>query len=198
MPHYSRGLDTYNTILHHSLELFSQKGYDATSVADICHSAQVSKGAFYHHFPSKQDLFLALMSTWLQQLDNLFKTAGDSAANVPAALEGMAQYTGTIFAELKRGFPILLEFWRQASREPQIWEQAVAPYRRYLEFFSKLFRSGIDDGAFTEDLDPDLAAQILMAVVMGLLLQASFDPDGADWQDTTFSGIKLFLKGIRR
>jgi len=34
--------------------------------------------------------------------------------------------------------------------------------------------------------------------VMGLLLQASFDPDGADWQDTTFSGIKLFLKGIRR
>lgn len=198
MSHYSRGVDTYNTILQHSLVLFSQKGYDATSVADICTSAQVSKGAFYHHFPSKQDLFLALMTTWLGQLESLLKNAGDSAVDVPAALEDMAQYTGALFAELKRGFPIILEFWRQAAREPKIWEQAVAPYRSYLQFFKELFRSGIDDGAFTEDLDSDLAAHILMAVVMGLLLQASFDPDGADWQDTTFYGIKLLLESIRR
>jgi hypothetical protein len=37
-----------------------------------------------------------------------------------------------------------------------------------------------------------------MAVAMGLLLQASFDPDGADWQEVTRSGIKMILSGLRR
>lgn len=68
----------------------------------------------------------------------------------------------------------------------------------FFKFFSKLFQSGIDDGVFSEDLNPELAAHNLMAVVMGLLLQASFDPDGANWQDTTIFGIKQFIKSIRR
>lgn len=198
MSQYPRGVETYNNILQHAMELFSEKGYDETSVADICQSAQVSKGAFYHHFPSKQDLFLALMSAWLEKLDELFMSAGYAADDVPAALEEMAHYTGSLFAELKRGFPIILEFWRQASRDPEIWERAIAPYRRFFKFFSKLFQSGIDDGVFSEDLNPELAAHNLMAVVMGLLLQASFDPDGANWQDTTIFGIKQFIKSIRR
>jgi AcrR family transcriptional regulator len=197
MTHYSKGVETRNLILHHSLELFSLDGYDATSVAEICQQAEVSKGAFYHHFASKQDLFLALMTTWLNDVDGWFQSASDLAENVPEALENMAQITGGIFDAMKGGFPILLEFWTQASRQPEIWERAVAPYRRYLDFFATIIETGKAESAFDQALDPEPTARILMAVAMGLLLQASFEPDGANWQEVTQVGIRMIINGMR-
>ncbi len=198
MTHYSKGVETRQIILSTSLDLFSKNGYDAASVAEICQQAQVSKGAFYHHFPSKQALFLALMATWLEGVEGALQQAGASAASVPEALENMAGMTGSIFEALESGFPILLEFWRQASRSPEIWRRAVAPYHRYLDFFADLIRKGVEEGSFDEGLDPDATSRLLMAVAMGLLLQASFDPENADWQEITRSGINLILSGLRR
>lgn len=197
-PKPTRGAETRTAILSTSLDLFSKNGFDATSVAEICQQAQVSKGAFYHHFPSKQELFLALMDTWLNGVDGMFQTAGESAMSAPEALEKMAGISGGLFDALEGGFPILLEFWTQASRQPAIWARAVAPYRRFLDFFAGVIQSGIEEGAFEESLDPELTARILMAEAMGLLLQASFDPEGANWQESTQSGIKMILRGLRR
>jgi len=198
MTNPSNRLKTRSKILETALDLFSKQGYEATGVADICRNAHISKGAFYYHFPSKQELFLELMTTWLEEVDKFFQAAASSADNVPEALERMAGTTGIIINSLEHGFPILLEFWQQASRQPEIWAQAVAPYRHYLDFFADFIQSGIEEGAFDEDIDPQFAARILMAIAMGLLLQASFDPNGADWQEITRSGIKTILNGLRR
>ena len=193
----SRGEDTRSKILHTALELFSKNGYDATSVAEICLKSEVSKGAFYHHFPSKQDLFLALMAGWLGELDGMLQAQAESATDIPQAIENMAGVSGNVFDALEGGFPILLEFWTQAKRQPEIWKRAVEPYRSYLFYFAEVIRIGKSQDAFAEDLDPKLAARMLMGVAMGLLLQASFDPEGADWQEVTRSGIKLLLNGMR-
>lgn len=198
MANQTRGADTRQSILDVSLNLFSQNGYDATSVAEICQLAQVSKGAFYHHFPSKQDLFLALMESWLASVDSFFQMAGQSAESVPRALENMAEISGGLFDALEGGFPILLEFWTQASRHPAVWERAVAPYQRYLEYFSGIIQSGVDEGSFHTAIHPEHAARILTSMVMGLLLQATFDPDGTSWQEVTLFGIKMMINGMER
>ena len=198
MSNAARGVETRQLILDASMDCFALNGYDATSVAEICQAAQVSKGAFYHHFPSKQALFLDLMNSWLQGVSGVFQQAGQSAQSTTQAFEDMAAMTGQIYEALQGGFPILLEFWRQASRQPEIWEEAVAPYHRYLALFAGMIRQGMGDGDFSPDTHPDTSARILMAVAMGLLLQASFDPQGADWESVTRSGIGLILEGMRR
>jgi AcrR family transcriptional regulator len=192
-----RGVETHQLILNASMDCFSQHGYDATSVAQICQAAQVSKGAFYHHFPSKQALFLDLMTTWLEGVEAAFVKAGNSAQGVPQAFEAMAGLTGQVYDALEGGFPILLEFWRQASRQPEIWEEAVAPYHRYLGLFAGMVRQGVEDGDFCSEINPETSARILMAMAMGLMLQSSFDPSGADWKTVTRSGIRLILDGLR-
>ena len=53
-----RSEETRARILAAALDRFARYGYDATGVAEICRAAGVSKGAFYHHFPSKQAAFL--------------------------------------------------------------------------------------------------------------------------------------------
>ncbi len=190
--------DTRDRILTAALTLFSENGYDATSVTQICQAAEASKGAFYHHFPSKQDLFLTLMTQWLGDIEGLFQHIGQGAANVPQALDRIASASGRVFEHLEGGFPILLEFWTQASRQPVVWEKAVEPYRHFLDYFSDLIRAGIAEGSFDPDADPVLNSRILMAIAMGLLLQASFDPQGADWHHTTRAGVHLLLDSLRR
>ncbi|MDY6846665.1 MAG: TetR/AcrR family transcriptional regulator [Chloroflexota bacterium] len=193
----SRGVETQNAIINSALELFSKNGYDATSVAEICSKANVSKGAFYHHFSSKQDLFLVLMGTWLNDVEGLFQSVSIGTEDVPQIFENMAAISGGIFDALDDGFPILLEFWTQANRQPDVWQRAVEPYHQFLEYFSELIQTGIYEGAFKKSLDPEVSARVLTSVAMGLLLQATFDPQGADWQEVTRSGIGLLLAGMR-
>lgn len=197
MANTTRGVETQQTILNSALELFSKNGYDATSVAEICSQANISKGAFYHHFPSKQDLFLVLMRTWLKDVDGMFQSVSAGTKNVPEIFDNMAAISGGFFDALEGGFPILLEFWTQANRQPVIWQKAVEPYRQFLDFFTGLVQRGIDEGVFKQDLDPKVAARSITSVAMGLLLQATFDPKDADWQEVTRSGIKLLLDGMR-
>ena len=46
-----------DTIVHESLKLFSLNGFSSTSIQDILSAAKTSKGGFYNHFSSKEDLF---------------------------------------------------------------------------------------------------------------------------------------------
>lgn len=48
-------------IVHESLKLFSLKGFSSTSLQDILKAASTSKGGFYNHFQSKEDLFFAVV-----------------------------------------------------------------------------------------------------------------------------------------
>lgn len=49
-------------IIHESLRLFSLKGFLSTSIHDILEAANASKGGFYNHFQSKEELFMAVLS----------------------------------------------------------------------------------------------------------------------------------------
>jgi TetR/AcrR family transcriptional regulator, transcriptional repressor for nem operon len=49
------------TIVHESLKLFSLKGYCSTSITDILDATGASKGGFYNHFASKEELFFAVL-----------------------------------------------------------------------------------------------------------------------------------------
>jgi AcrR family transcriptional regulator len=48
-------------IIHESLKLFSLKGFLSTSIQDILEAAGTSKGGFYNHFSSKEDLFFQVL-----------------------------------------------------------------------------------------------------------------------------------------
>lgn len=191
----SRSLETRLQLMEAALRLFSQRGYQATSVAEICSAAGASKGAFYHHFPSKQAIFLALMETWLADLDRSFQQAYQDSADLPTALLQMSRIAGQVFQAADVNLAILLEFWVQAQRDPELWQAAIAPYHRYQQYFAGLIRSSIQGGAF-RPVHPETAARLLVATALGLLMQALFDPQGADWPAEIKSSVRLLLEGF--
>ena len=193
----ARSEETRTRISQTALRLFGEKGYEATGVAEICTGAQVSKGAFYHHFSSKQELFVGLLNTWLQEVDVGLSLAARNAASVPDGLLAMAAQTREVFAAADGRLEIFLEFWEQARHDPQIWKAFIAPYRRYSGYFAEIVRRGIAEGSFRE-LDAQVAGQTLVALAVGIVVQEVLDPQGAPWDKVTRDAVALLMDGMRR
>jgi TetR/AcrR family transcriptional repressor of nem operon len=70
-------------LLDASLHVIRAKGYEATSVDEICAAAGLSKGSFFHHFKTKEDLALALAGYWIEGTSALFASASYHAPADP-------------------------------------------------------------------------------------------------------------------
>ena len=190
-----RSEETRSRILGSAIKLFSARGFNAASVADICKDAGISKGAFYHHFESKQALFLALLDVWLQTIDNAIEASKDKT--VPETFMLITEAFPFIFETAGEGLPMFLEFWLQASRDEKIWQASIAPYRRYQKHFTSLIKKGVDEGSFVK-VDPELTARMIVSMAMGLLIQSLLDPKGAKWEKTAREITKMMMDTLLR
>ncbi len=62
-------------LLNAALNRIRAKGYAATTIDDICHAAGVTKGSFFHHFKSKDDLALSAADFWGETTEGFFAAA---------------------------------------------------------------------------------------------------------------------------
>jgi TetR/AcrR family transcriptional repressor of nem operon len=62
-------------LLDATLRVVRAKGYTATRIEDVCAEAGLTKGSFFHHFKSKEDLALSAVAHWDQATSALFATA---------------------------------------------------------------------------------------------------------------------------
>jgi TetR/AcrR family transcriptional regulator, transcriptional repressor for nem operon len=67
--------DSKTKLLDSALHVIRAKGYAATTVEDICSEAGVTKGSFFHHFKSKDDLALSATAHWEAMTEGFFATA---------------------------------------------------------------------------------------------------------------------------
>jgi AcrR family transcriptional regulator len=191
----ARSEETRQHILEAALRRFANHGYNAASVDQICTDAGVSKGAFYHHFPSKQAVFLALLEGWLTAVDAALETARQPT--VPATLLAMAEMLPEILTTANGDLPMFLEFWLQASRDETIWAATIAPYQRYQGYFAALVEQGLAEGSL-KPVDAQAAAQMIVSLAVGTFLQALLAPESTDWQKTARESMKILMEGLAR
>jgi len=67
--------DARTKLLDAALRVIRAKGYSATTVDDLCREAGVTKGAFFHHFKSKDDLAVASADYWSETTGAFFEEA---------------------------------------------------------------------------------------------------------------------------
>jgi len=196
MTTQTRGEETKARLLQAAADCFAQYGYDGASVAEICRCAGVSKGAFYHHFASKHNLFLKLMASWLEIVDQQLESARVASVSMADALSAMAENARPTFEMAEQYIPMVLEFYMQASRDPVVWEATIEPYSRYLKFFAELIEIGVADGSI-RPVDPWTAARVLLSMAVGLLLQGMLNLDAQDWGQVAQDGVQMLLEGLK-
>jgi AcrR family transcriptional regulator len=159
----------------------------------ICKDAGISKGAFYHHFGSKQTLFLALLDQWLTTIDSSIEAAHHKT--VPEMFLQITEAYPYIIKTAEEGLPMFLEFWLQASRDKKIWQASITPYRRYHKYFTALIKKGVEEGSFVE-VDPETASRLIVSTAMGLLLQSLLDPEGANWEKVAKESSDMLVNSL--
>ena len=90
-------------LLDAALTVIRTKGYAATTVDDICHAAGVTKGSFFHHFKSKDELALGAADHFSEMADGLFSSAPYRSVSDP--LERLLGYIDFRAAMLKYEIP---------------------------------------------------------------------------------------------
>ena len=87
----TEALRSNDRILKKALELFSEKGYDATSVREICEAAGITKPTLYHFYGSKEGVYRAIVEGALVRFQSDVVRSLDSAGSLRDRLVRMAQ-----------------------------------------------------------------------------------------------------------
>jgi TetR/AcrR family transcriptional regulator, transcriptional repressor for nem operon len=98
-PHH----ESKTRLLEAALHVIRAKGYSASTVEDICESAGLTKGSFFHHFESKQDLALAAAAHFSAKADGLFSAA--PYRDLPDPLDRLLGYVDFRKAILRGDLP---------------------------------------------------------------------------------------------
>ncbi|MGB9824983.1 MAG: TetR/AcrR family transcriptional regulator [Candidatus Hydrothermia bacterium] len=188
--------NTKEKILKAGERLFSNKGYDATSVAEICEEAGVSKGAFFHYFDSKESFFLELLNRWLTELNERIQEYVNQESDVANSVLRMSELFKDIFRESRQKFLLFMEFLRIAIRDERVLKELANYFQNYTNYFSELIDEGIKNGTF-KDIEPEIAARTIIAYAIGIIEQEIFEPE-KNWEYIGRRGIELILNALRR
>jgi len=153
--------DTVDRILAVAESLFAEHGFDAVSMNAIAEAAGVSKANVFHHFISKNDLYLAVLRNACrdatQHLENLGNDQETLAARLPqfarAHLENLLEH-----AQVAR--LMLRELLSDNPRHGQ--ELAEKVYGEKFSRFVAILRAGQQAGELRADIDPAIVATVLL------------------------------------
>jgi len=140
-----------NAILLAATELFSQKGYEGTSMAELSKVTGAAGGTIFHHFRNKTDLFLNVLGEIEKTVVGAFEHHQEVADydNGLKQVEGAVAYYLQLAVEMQDRFLILHRHfpYKMAESNPVCREYLVSLYDCLLNIFEKGIKRGLDDGS---------------------------------------------------
>jgi len=157
------------------MDVFAATGYHGTTVDDIVAASSTSKGAFYHYFASKKDIFLTVMETLaaLVEAGAEVAIAGEASAlgKVEAALRVVLET-----AEANRGLVKIL-LVEAVGLGPELEQKRLEIHRR----FAQVIRRHLDHAVAEAAIPPQntaLAAQAWLGMLTEIITQWLVTGDG--------------------
>jgi AcrR family transcriptional regulator len=162
------------TILAHAAELFSQGGYEVTSLQDVAAAVGITKAAIYHYFPTKQVLYETIIMDLLGRLEAYVFQASASETTGPARLLAIMQAHARFFEANYAAFVTLLHGVSGLSR--QVSEQERVVRDRYEMMLRSTLSEAHDKG--------ELRVRDVQATAIGILSMMNwmsrwYKPDGS-------------------
>jgi AcrR family transcriptional regulator len=181
-----RALATRDLLYEAAAALFVERGYEATTMADIAERAGTSRRTAFNHFPSKSDIPML----WTRRMaDTAVVQATDASDEVPERIRAYLY----LISEMVQAEPEL-------SRQMMLgWVAAVGPIRyesQLLTDLAPLLREGQARGQVNPGVDVDVAARTLSDTLMGATLRWVRERERL-LQDMVDEGVELILAAVR-
>jgi AcrR family transcriptional regulator len=188
--------DTRARIVQAAMELFWEKGFGSTSIADILSRSQVNSGSLYYYFPGKQDLLVAVLETYRDGIGPML---------LEPAWQGVADPIERIFALLARyrelivmtdclyGCPIGSLALELHDPDPVVRERMVENFTAWTAAIRDCLEAAGDrlpDGA-----DRQAMAEFTLTVMEGGVMQARTYRDVA-YFDRAVAQLRTYFEAL--
>ena len=147
---------TKKQILDAALKAFVKSGYAATTMNDIVVISGLSKGAIYHYYSSKKELFLALIDYW-EKYFFINISNKDLSLSSDDLLRDIAKDIIKTFKSSKYVFLAELEFWSLSNHDAEVRKKTTDLYARLLSLFKTIISKGIEEKNY-KNIDIDVAS----------------------------------------
>ena len=157
-----------NAILDVALDYITTKGYEQMTIQDLLENLQISRGALYHYFDSKQALLMALVERIGEKAEQLVLPIA-SSREMPAQ-DKLLRFFAVLDQQKRENLDLVFTFIR-------IWyadENALFRHRLYLTrikrlapLLSQIIQEGVAEGVFTTPY-PEHAARMIVSLLEDL------------------------------
>ncbi|MBI2912394.1 MAG: TetR/AcrR family transcriptional regulator [Chloroflexi bacterium] len=178
-------------ILQGAAVCFAHKGFHQCTMDDICRQAQLSPGAVYRYFPSKEEIIVAMAEEGRQRSLALIEGAQERG-DTSAVLDELANaFFGML--EDAQACALDIELSAEALRSPAVMEMGRRSLHIVRGAFAEIVRAAQERGEINRALDPDGVATVMISFYQGLILQKAADPDVDVWKYV--AAMKAMMKG---
>src|SRR5580658_6546837 len=173
-------MDTRTRIILAAMELFWEKGFNSTSVADILSRSQVNSGSLYHFFPGKQDVLVGVLEAYRDGIgEMLLAPAWDGVADpiekIFALLEGYRRHI--VETDCVYGCPIGSLALELHEPDPSVRALLAANFANWTAAIEDRLAEASD--RLPADLDRRALAEFILTAMEGAVMQARTHRDVA-------------------
>ena len=173
----SKAQQTKAHIVQQAAAVFNQKGYAASSIADIMQATGLKKGGIYNHFKSKDELALAAfdyaVSLMSQQMWNAVKTQTNAIQRLQGLVSSYLVYLKS--PPIVGGCPILNTAIEADDTDSPLRDRASAAINSWRSLIVRIIQKGIKRGEIPATVEPDAVATIIICNIEGAIMMSQLE-----------------------
>jgi AcrR family transcriptional regulator len=172
-PPDTSSAETRQRVIEVARRHFGDFGYDTTTNKGVAHDADITTGAIYHYFESKEDLYRTVADEAAETIFGRFEAALEGVDGCVAKLHAALECA----LALEKQDPTLASFIVsvpvEARRHPELADVARAQSGRNIKFFRAILEEGLATGEIARDVDIDAVSEMVSAMMGGLARHAT-------------------------
>lgn len=194
-------LETRHRILDAAELIFEQRGVSRTSLQDIAHAAQVTRGAIYWHFKDKADLFTAMMERATMPMEAAYKSFDPAGDDPLVFIERQVMLTLRITAttpQVRRAFDIATHKVEYVDELLAVRDRRLDCRNECLAEGERVLKCAARRGLIAPGMPVHSLALGLHALVDGLIQTWMLDPEAFDLVRVGRQAVRSYIDGMRR
>jgi AcrR family transcriptional regulator len=161
-----------DSLLDVAVDVFNERGYDATSMDELATRLGITKSAIYHHVPSKVELLRLALD---RALDGLFAVTEEPGATTGRAIDRLEHVVRGSVGVLTAELPYVTLLLRVRGNS-DVEQAALKRRREFDRIVTELVAAAEDEGDVRPDVDPAVTSRLLFGAVNSLT--EWYRPDG--------------------
>lgn len=185
---------TKRKIFETSMQLFAQKGYDATSVEEITATVGVAKGTLYYHFSSKEEIFQFLIEEGVKLLKNSITIKTANLTNSLDKIRAIVLIEIKVLVKYENFMTIILsEIWGTGARSKMCRNYVFD----YIQMIQEIVEEGIEKKEIIES-DANVIASGIFGFVCSSLIYKLRTEENIEEMSLYKEIEKSFIKKLKR